>query len=157
VQDVWKGSDASAFEMSESNPRILLLAKRLVAYEAGRHPSGVTDTQLAWGPLEKLRPYLSNLMGHAGFSTLLARAVALSNSEFPWLNSAAITPKGTMSDFPEGAGELNPEALRDACTAVLANMLGLLVTLVGEHLTLRLLDEIWPAVIRKDLEYGKGD
>jgi len=36
-------------------------------------------------------------------------------------------------------------------------LLGLLVTFVGEELTLRLVREVWPKLPLSNLDFGKGD
>ena len=41
--------------------------------------------------------------------------------------------------------------------AGVAQLLGLLVTFIGEELTLRLVREVWPKLSPNNLDFGKGD
>ena len=85
---------------------------------------------------EALRIALTKVAGSEGFAALLRRALALAGAQVPTLQSVKIKPDGHL----EGLDEVDA----DAAVALTAHLLGLLVTFIGEPLTLRLLREAWP-------------
>ena len=95
---------------------------------------------------EKLRRPLSTLAGTAGFRSLLARALALAKHEDRALDSVQVKEDGTL----EG---LDGEAAQ-AGTVLIAQLVGLLATFVGETLTLRLLRDAWPDLPGLELNSG---
>ena len=120
------------------------LAQRLLVLEAASH-SSTTDTHAheAVRVFEKLRNTLVRFAGADGFTALLRRAVVLTRSDVPSLQSVKITADGRLEGFEEiggAAGNLTIEA----ATAITAHLLGLLATFIGEPLTLRLVREAWP-------------
>lgn len=105
--------------------------------------------------IEKLRPHLTNLMGNAGFAALLARALVLASTEFPWLRVVRLSDDGTWAGLGELDAEVSASEYTVARVVVLAQLLGLLVAFVGETLMLRLVTEIWPDLSLNDLDFGK--
>jgi hypothetical protein len=88
---------------------------------------------------EKLRIPLTRFAGAEGFASLLRRALALARAEVP-LDRVKIRPDGSI----EGLEELARNDGTEAAAALTAHLLGLLVTFVGQSLTLRLVREAWP-------------
>lgn len=94
---------------------------------------------------EKLRISLIQFAGADGFAALLRRALALASAEVPALQSATVSADGRL----EGLEQLvtQPGSVAGAAAvAITAQMLGLLVTFIGEPLTLRLVRETWPNI-----------
>ena len=120
------------------------LAKRLLALEAAS-PS-ITDTHAheALRVFEKLRISLTRFAGPDGFSALLQRALTLARMDVPALQTVTVDAGGRLEGFEEIAADTNGGV--DAATAITAHLLGLLVTFIGESLTLRLVREVWPDV-----------
>ena len=88
---------------------------------------------------EKLRRPLATLTGIAGFRSLLARALTLAKAQAPALNIVRIEPDGSLTGFG------NDEAqIVEASVMLIAELLGLLVTFIGEHLMLTLVRDAWP-------------
>lgn len=88
---------------------------------------------------EKLGRPLVTLTGIAGFRSLLARALTLAKAQAPALNLVEIEPDGSLTGFG------NDEAqVADAGVMLIAELLGLLVTFIGEHLMLTLVRDAWP-------------
>ncbi len=81
--------------MSRASPKTLGFAKQLIAYETRGNKSSGTQIPEACFVYEKLRPNLANLMGTAGFRALLARSLALSNAQFPWLRAVHVNADGS--------------------------------------------------------------
>ncbi len=94
---------------------------------------------------EKLRISLTRFAGAEGFSSLLRRAIALARTEVPALHGITVKADGSiegLEELAEGAGSGGVEA----AAALTAHLLGLLVTFIGEPITLRLVREAWPAL-----------
>lgn len=125
--------------MSTTTPAIKALARRLIAFEATRNPSdGAVGAALR--ACETLRGPLAKFVGLAGFLSLLSRALVIAKAESPSLGSVQVGPDGSL-DGLEGV-EQNQDA--DAGAVVVGHILGLLVTFIGEPLTLRIVHDAWP-------------
>ena len=117
------------------------LARRLLALEAAS--ATTTDAHEAVRVCEKLRVSLTRFAGADGFKTLLRRALALAQSDVPSLQNVKITADSRLEGL-EAIGSAAGNAAKEAATAIIAHLLGLLVTFIGEPLTLRLVREAWP-------------
>ena len=116
------------------------LAERLLAEEEAAATSS-PGVPVSFRVCEKLRQPLTMLAGTAGFRSLLWRALALARRESPALDAIQLTADGSLADCED----LNRDT-RDAEGEMLliANLLALLFTFIGETLTLRLLYDVWP-------------
>jgi hypothetical protein len=127
-----------------ATPKVKEFARQLLAYEAAARKTPGANPSAAFRVCEKLRELLSSLAGTAGFRSLLARAVALANQDVRWLKAVHVKSDGTL----EGLGELEQEVSRSDFAKgeinLIACLLGLLVTFIGEDLTLRLVRDVWP-------------
>jgi hypothetical protein len=115
------------------------LARRLLA--ASQTASGA-HVHEAVAVIEKLRTSLTRFAGVDGFASLLRRALVLAGAEVPSLQCVKIGADGRL----EGFEQLVPDtgaAAGEAAVAITAQLLGLLVTFIGEPLTLRLVREAW--------------
>src|SRR5688572_4896116 len=130
--------------MDTPSPSIRDLARRLLAVEAaGESAADAHVHEAAVRVCEKLRISLTRLAGRDGFTALLRRALALARADIPALQTVTLTPDGCL----EGLEMLAVDATNggsDAAVAIIAHLLGLLVTFIGEPLTLRLVREAWP-------------
>ena len=129
--------------MNKATPAIQNLARRLIALEAARDPSNgpIDETTRA---CERLRVQLSKLAGAAGFRSLMARAKALATVELPWLESVQVRADGSLEGFDAARRQQGAVPGDEPGTVVVAQLLGLLVTFIGEPLTLRLVRDVWP-------------
>lgn len=94
---------------------------------------------------DKLRIPVTRLAGAAGFSSLLSRALMMAKRQVPELAGLRVSADGSLEGFQEISRNRNAvEAVRHQGAALLAELLGLLVTLIGESLTLSLVSEAWP-------------
>jgi hypothetical protein len=94
---------------------------------------------------EKLRIPLTRFAGAEGFASLLRRALVLASAEVPSLQSITVGPEGRLEGFEQLAADTGTAAGgSEAAIAITAHFLGLLVTFIGEPLTLRLVREAWP-------------
>ena len=134
--------------MSRVSPEMQDLARRLLTFEAARRNSSAARADAAARVIEELRLHLIKLAGVAGFRSLLSRALTLAKAEAPSLNIVRIRADGSLEGFDgiEGSREVEVGAVAapEAGTILVAHLLELLVTFIGEPLTLRLVHAIWP-------------
>jgi hypothetical protein len=142
--------------MSHVTPTMREFASRLSAYEARGDKSGAKNPPPTFSVCEKLRPHLATLVGKAGYRALLLRAMALAGAEVPWLRGVAVAPDGSFEGLEKLHAKLDPQEFIQGRSALLAQLLGLLVAFIGENLTLRLVREIWPGIPVGDLDFGNG-
>ena len=132
-------------------------AERLIAYETrGNNPSE-TETSGPFLVGEKLRPQLAALMGNVGFRALISRALALSNAEIPWLRAVHVKADGSFEGLDELGAQVGPDEIFEGGVVLLAQLLGLLVTFIGELLTLRLVRDVWPKLSLNEVDLGTRD
>jgi hypothetical protein len=131
------------------------LAERLIAHEMQGNKS--SKSPMAFLVNERLRSHLTALLGVVGFRALLSRALVLASAEVSWLRAVQVKTDGSL----EGLGELEVRVSRDtfldSCVVLLAQFLGLMVTFIGEELTLRLVQDLSPKLPLNDFYFGKGD
>jgi hypothetical protein len=122
-------------------------AERLLAEESAS-ASGHADLPVAFRVCNKLRLRLTTLAGLAGFHSLLSRAITLAAREAPGLSTLRINADGSLDrlagSVEGGHAKPHPDQL-DANEGVVlvAHVVGLLFTFIGEALTLRLINDIW--------------
>jgi hypothetical protein len=131
------------------------LALKLIACEAACAPSDARVGD-AIRVCEKLRSPLVKLAGVVGVRTLMARTMALAKSEVPWLDSVQIRADGSLEGFDAAISPITlpPD---EAGLEILFQLLGLLVTFIGEPLTLRLVRDVWPNVRSDKTEDKAGE
>lgn len=120
------------------------LARKL--WLAGAHASAPNRPSLV---NENLRHVLTQLTGAEGYASLLRRSVVLVGAEVPALRGAQLGANGDL----EGVEQLLAHATlgrEQAAIAITAQMLELLVTFIGEHLTRRLIREACPETSAND-------
>jgi len=128
------------------------LAVRIATIERASNDYGASkDAPLA--VCDKLRASLAPLVGIAGFRSLLSRALALAALDVDWLKALAVMPDGSLNSLEAAAGLPEDEIARGEMVLI-AHLVGLLITFIGEALALRLLQEAWPEVTRSDLSSG---
>jgi len=132
------------------------IAERLIAHEASENNSPQTISVVALLVDEKLRAHLATLMGNVGFRALLSRALVLTNAEVPWLRAVHVKGDGSLEGLEELSAQVDPDECFKGSIELLAQLLGLLGTLIGENLTLRLVHEIWPKLPLNDSDIGNG-
>jgi len=144
--------------MITTPPAIQKLARQLLADEPVLVGRPDDDVEQAVRACERLRVPLIRLAGAGGFSSLLSRALALAAREAPELAALRISPDGSL----EGSNKIPPdaistEAVRQAGVILVAELLGLLVTLVGQPLTLGIVRDAWPGVSIEIATRGSED
>lgn len=130
-------------------------AQTLIALELKQGGASTSRAERTFTNIEKLRPHLTNLMGNAGFVALLARALVLASTEVTWLRAVRLSKEGTWEGLAEAETQVSASDFNDARVLLLAQLLGLLVALVGETLMLRLVTGVWPNLSIKNLNTGR--
>ncbi len=126
-------------------PQTRDLALRLLAYQdvAGK-TSGPAEFA-AFRVCEALRQPLCALAGVTGYSSLLSRAVTLARAEAPILSAVQVAADGSLLGLDKLRPETDAEQTTEAGVILITQLLGLLVRVVGEAVTLQMVaSEILP-------------
>ncbi len=137
--------------MRHATPRMREFAKRLIAHESATKP-GPTELTAALLVCNRLRPHLATLMGNIGFKALLSRALALAAAKSRRSSPCTSMPTAHSSASGRSRRGQPPEG----GVVLVAQLLGLLVTFIGEDLTLRTVREVWPKAPFDKSDPGKG-
>ena len=118
------------------------LARRLLA---ASQTAGDPHVHEAVVVIEKLRIILTKFAGAEGFASLLRRALLLATADVPALQSVKIGADGRLEGFEQIVADKGTGAAGgEAAVAITAHLLDLLVTFIGEPLTLTLVRAAWP-------------
>jgi hypothetical protein len=120
------------------------LAWRLLNYEAAVGNTSDPTESAAFRVCEKLRRPLCSLAGVAGFRSLLSRALALARAEAPSLSTVQVGADGSLKGLDELGPQKDEDMSKDGGAILIAQLLGLLLTFIGEGITLRLVQDVWP-------------
>jgi len=131
------------------------LAERLVAHETGGDNSSESDPLGAFHAIDKLRPHLVTLQGNIGFRSLVSRSIAVAGEETRWLRAVHVKSDGSLSGLQDLPAQLGPEQFYEGGVALLAQLLTLLFSLIGEDLTLQLVHQVWPDLPLIELAAGR--
>ena len=121
--------------------------QRALTQEAGPDADAKAVAAAAFRVYDKLAGQLALLIGEAGVRVLTARSLHLAQREFPWLAEAR-DPEQSESPFAQVRFCLErqePVMATEAAAAALATFGGLVATLIGEGLTVRVLRAAWPS------------
>jgi len=118
------------------------LARRLLAASQTAAEPHVHEAVVV---IEKLRIVLTKFAGAEGFASLLRRALKLTSADVPALQSVKIGADGRLEGFEQIVADKGTGAAGgEAAVAITAHLLDLLVTFIGEPLTLTLVRAAWP-------------
>jgi len=118
------------------------LARSLVACEADASTASLHAEPATVRVYEKLRRQLGAPVGVDGFQALASRALALAKSESPRLSTVQITESGGLRGLDEVESEVNADEAGEAGIILIAQLLGLFLTFLGEATTLRLIEDL---------------
>jgi hypothetical protein len=127
-----------------SLPESRHLAQRLLTYEAVAGENSEPAESAAFRVCAKLRRPLTTLAGVAGFRSLLSRALTLARAEVPSLGAVQVAADGSLKGLDELEPQIGKEQARDGGAILIAQLIGLLLTFIGEGITLRLVQDVWP-------------
>ena len=123
------------------------MAQRLLTYEAVAGENSKPAESAAFRVCAKLRQPLITLAGVAGFRSLLSRALTLARAEAPSLSAVQVTADGSLKGLDELEPQIDKEQARDGGAILITQLIGLLLTFIGEGLTLRLIQDVWPEAV----------
>ena len=129
--------------MEPLSPSIRDLARRVLTVEASSQSAVEPRAHAAVRVCEKLRVHLTRFIGADGFRAIQRRALALARAEIPALDRVTQKDDGTLEGLDGLTGE-SRDAGGDAAAAIITHLLSLLVTFIGQPITVRLLREAWP-------------
>jgi hypothetical protein len=138
--------------MSTASPEVQDLARRLLAFEATHDNAADAYVEVVVQVIEGLRVHLVRLAGVDGFRSLLSRALTLAKAEVPALNMVRTRADGSLEGFDKLEEDHEAGVAEEAGVVLVAHLLDLLVTFIGEPLTLRLVRDKWP-----DASMGRAD
>lgn len=138
---------------------IMDLVRRLLTLEAAGSRDQEALIDAAERASDKLRAHLVKRIGQEGFRTLLARALTLTTAQHPRLSAVRVGSDGALVGLRAAVSRGSEEARDDealggtleGAMALVAQLLALLITFIGEDLTLRLLNTVWPELAPRDL------
>jgi hypothetical protein len=122
-------------------------AMRLLIRRAGPDADAAALAAAAGRAADELARTFAPLIGRLGVDALVERAVHLVQREYPWLPEMR-TPEqhaeGLFSHVSFSLEQQDAAVAAEAAAAVLATFTHLLVRLIGEPLTARLIRQAWP-------------
>jgi len=127
-----------------SLPESRHLTQRLLTYEAAAGETSEPAESAAFRVSAKLRRPLITLAGVAGFRSILSRALTLARAEAPGLSAVQVAADGSLKGLDELEPQIGKEQAREGGAILIAQLIGLLLTFIGEGLTLRLVQDVWP-------------
>lgn len=126
-------------------PQTRDLALQLLAHEGIVGKTSERTEFAAFRVCERLRQPVITLAGVAGFRSLLSRALTLARSEAPSLSAVQVAADGSLNGLDELRPQVDADQAREAGIILITQLLGLLVRVVGEAMTLQLVtSEILP-------------
>jgi hypothetical protein len=134
------------------------LADRLLAYESSAGKTSEPMESATLRVYDKLRQGLGEFAGVDGFQSLASRALVLARTEAPSLSAVRVSADGALLGLGQGQGEIeHPDMDKDQAgeggIILIARLLGLLLVLLGESLTLSLLQFTWPGAVLEDRNF----
>lgn len=94
---------------------------------------------------EQMASAIISIVGEAGFESLYARSVYLTQSTFPWLMAADMPSAAThrFAALKESLDGQNTACAHAANQLLLITLTGILASLIGAQLTTRILGSAW--------------
>jgi hypothetical protein len=122
------------------------LAERLLTQRTGDVSDAASVSAAARRSFDELVRVLAPLIGPVGIDALASRAVHLARAKYPWLAKAGHSEQadGLFADVSVSLQRQEPALATEGAAAVLAAFTGLLVAMIGEPLTARVMRQAWP-------------
>jgi len=118
------------------------LALSLVASEADVSTTTLHTEPATVRVYERLRRQLGAPVGVDGFQALASRALALAKSQSPRLSTVQVTANGGLRGLGEVESQTDADDDGEAGIILIAQLLGLFLTFLGEATTLRLIEDL---------------
>jgi hypothetical protein len=118
------------------------LARNLVACETDASTSSLQTEPATVRVYERLRRQLGAPVGAESFQALASRALSLAKSESPRLSAVQVTADGCLRGLGEVESQTGTDQDGDSGVILIAQLLGLFLTFLGEATTLRLIEDL---------------
>jgi hypothetical protein len=118
------------------------LARSLIACEADETTASLHTEAATVRVYERLRRQLAASVGVDGFQVLASRALALAKSESPRLSAVQLMANGGLRGLGEVRSQTDADEDGEAGIILIAQLLGLFLTFLGEATTLRLIEDL---------------
>lgn len=118
------------------------LARSLVASEADASTTSLHTEPATVRVYERLRRQLGAPVGVDGFQALASRALALAKSESPRLSAVQVTANGDLRGLGAVESQTDTDEDGEAGIVLIAQLLGLFLTFLGEATALRLIEDL---------------
>ena len=130
----------------DGNAAFRRLASRVLAHHTGTDVGADASAAAAYRAYDDLSRASAQLIGQAGVDALTGRALHLAQQEYPWLvhRREPEQAEGPFAQVIVCLKRQDPAVATEAAGAVLAILVGLLVTFIGESLTTQLVQKAWP-------------
>ena len=128
------------------SPALRQLALRALAQRKGSTADAGALAAAAQRAYEDLTRVSAPLIGDVGVNALTGRTLYLAQRQYPWLVQTREPEEwdGPFEQIVFCLERQDPAVATEAAGAVLATLAGLLVTFIGEPLTVQLLRKAWP-------------
>ena len=128
------------------NPALQQLALKVLAQHAGSAAGAEALAAAAQRAYDDLARVSAPLIGQVGVDALTGRTLYLAQRKYPWLVHTREPEqwKGPFDQIVFCLERQDPAVATEAAGAVFATLTGLLVSFIGEPLTMRLLRQAWP-------------
>ena len=133
------------------------LALRLLADESAADKTSISTESAVFRVYERLRRSLCALVGVAGLRSLASRALALAKAEASNLSAVQVAADGSLEGLREIESHIDRHRAEEGGVILIAQLLGLLLTFIGEALTLRLVQDLWPDAAFDDHDSRTGE
>jgi hypothetical protein len=155
ARSTWGGAEYLMRDaMNTVSPATVELARRLLAFEASLGTPSDAHADQVVRVCHKLRAPLSKLAGPASYCSLLSRALALAKAEAPLLGGMRVREDGSLERFEEAEHQPHAADGEQGQVALVAHLLELLVTFIGEPLALLLVRDAWPDAAMAGINLG---
>lgn len=126
----------------------------MLAHQAGANASAEAYAAAAFRAYDDLARVSTQLIGQSGVDALTGRALHLAQKEYPWLvhRREPEQAEGPFAQIIVCLKRQDAAIALEAAAAVFGTLAGLLVTFIGEPLTMQLLRKAWPDAFSADLE-----
>jgi len=118
------------------------LARSLFASDAEASTTARQAEPASVRVYERLRRQLSAPVGLDGFQALASRALALAKSQSPRLSAVQVTANGGLRGFGDVDSQMDAGEDSEAGIVLIAQLLGLFLTFLGEATALRLIEDL---------------
>ncbi len=118
------------------------LARSLVASETDATTASLQTEPVSVRVYDRLRRQLGAPVGVGGFQALASRALALAKSESPQLSAVQVTANGDLRGLGEAESQMEADEGGEAGVILIAQLLGLFLSFLGEATTLRLIEDL---------------